>query len=153
MQKVQTIRVYALVVNKRNEVLLSDEKPLDNQITKFPGGGMEFNESVYETLHREFTEETGKACRVKEHFYTTDVAPNHFLLENHQIFAVYYLAEYNPPKSFVIHNRRFAKPDMKRGEQSYWWCPVDKLKPDIFTLPSDKEAAKRLKKIQNKDEQ
>jgi len=38
------LRVYGILINQHNEVLLSDEFMLDMKMTKFPGGGLNFGE-------------------------------------------------------------------------------------------------------------
>jgi hypothetical protein len=44
------IRVYALILNRQNEILLSDEFRMENAVTKFPGGGLEYGEGTLECL-------------------------------------------------------------------------------------------------------
>ena len=51
------LRVYGLLINELNQVLISDENRNGFAFTKFPGGGMEFGEGFKETLIREFQEE------------------------------------------------------------------------------------------------
>ncbi|NBQ56567.1 MAG: NUDIX domain-containing protein [Verrucomicrobia bacterium] len=52
-----TIRVYGLLLNKNNEVLISDEHRDGLSFTKFPGGGLEFGEGIGSALIREYREE------------------------------------------------------------------------------------------------
>jgi 8-oxo-dGTP diphosphatase len=67
------IRVYGIIVNNNNEVLLFDEHQHGMQMTKFPGGGLEFGEGTIEGLMREFKEEcNGQEIKNINHFYTTD---------------------------------------------------------------------------------
>jgi len=66
------IRVYGLVLNDKNELLVTDEYCQNRYMTKFPGGGLEFGEGLIEGLQREFIEESGQAIEVISHFYTTD---------------------------------------------------------------------------------
>ena len=67
-----TIRVYAIIINNKNEILLSDEFQMGMKMTKFPGGGMEFGEGTIDCLKREAIEEFGQEIEVLDHFYTTD---------------------------------------------------------------------------------
>jgi 8-oxo-dGTP pyrophosphatase MutT (NUDIX family) len=69
------IRVYALILNGENEVLLSDEYQMDMKMTKFPGGGMEYGEGTIDCLQREAMEEFGQSLINIRHFYTTDYYP------------------------------------------------------------------------------
>ena len=48
------IRVYGILLNDRNEVLVSDECRNGYSFTKFPGGGLEFGEGLVDGLKREF---------------------------------------------------------------------------------------------------
>lgn len=66
------IRVYGIYINEREEVLLSDEFIYGREVTKFPGGGLEFGEGTRECLEREMMEETGHRFEVLDHLYTTD---------------------------------------------------------------------------------
>ncbi|MEA1897374.1 MAG: NUDIX domain-containing protein, partial [Bacteroidota bacterium] len=65
------IRVYALIINNKNEVLLSDEFRLGTKMTKFPGGGLNFGEGPVDCLKREAIEEFGQEIDISDHFYTT----------------------------------------------------------------------------------
>ena len=53
------LRVYGLVINEQQEILLSDERRGGISFTKFPGGGVNENEGILDALHREFREELG----------------------------------------------------------------------------------------------
>ncbi len=66
------VRVYGILVNDKNQILLSDEIIRGNFYTKFPGGGLEIGEGTRECLKREFKEEMNLEVEVEKHFYTTD---------------------------------------------------------------------------------
>jgi len=51
------LRVYALIINDNNEVLVSDERRHGRSFTKFPGGGLEWGEGLKDGLVRELSEE------------------------------------------------------------------------------------------------
>ena len=40
------LRVYGILINKQQQVLVSDEYIRGMYITKFPGGGLEFGEGI-----------------------------------------------------------------------------------------------------------
>jgi 8-oxo-dGTP pyrophosphatase MutT (NUDIX family) len=52
------LRVYGLLV-RDNKVLVAEEKVAGKKILKFPGGGVELNETPERALKREFIEECG----------------------------------------------------------------------------------------------
>ena len=67
------IRVYGIVINQNEEVLISDEFQMNMKMTKFPGGGLEYGEGIIDALKREFREEcNGQEIKNIKHFYTTD---------------------------------------------------------------------------------
>ena len=51
------IRVYGILINEKNQVLVADEYIRGGYYTKFPGGGLEFGEGTRDCLKREFKEE------------------------------------------------------------------------------------------------
>jgi len=44
------VRVYGLLINDRQEILISDEQEYGIQFTKFPGGGLEYGEGLTDGL-------------------------------------------------------------------------------------------------------
>src|SRR5688572_28349173 len=88
------VRVYGILINDRNEVLVADEAFTNGKrATKFPGGGLEFGEGLKHAVVREFKEETGIDVEVREHFYTTDFFVPSFFDDESQIISIYYLLE------------------------------------------------------------
>lgn len=85
------VRVYGILINENDQVLLSDELIKGMQTTKFPGGGVELGEGLRDALVREFKEECNVEVQVTDHFYTTDFfVPSRFDEES-QVISVYYL--------------------------------------------------------------
>ena len=141
-----TIRVYAIIINESNEVLLSDEFRLGMKMTKFPGGGLEFGEGTINCLKREAIEEFGQEIEVLEHFYTTDFYQQALHNANLQIFSIYYLAKFKDKIKFKISNKAFDFTNLKDGCQSFRWMQVKSLKKEDLTLPIDKIVIEILKK-------
>jgi 8-oxo-dGTP diphosphatase len=48
------VRIYGIILNAENEVLLTDEFQLNTKMTKFPGGGLKYGEGTIDCLRREF---------------------------------------------------------------------------------------------------
>ena len=87
------IRVYGILINEQQQVLVSDEFIRGAYITKFPGGGLEFGEGTRECLAREFMEEMQLKVKVANHIYTTDFYQQSAFNAAHQIISIYYFAE------------------------------------------------------------
>ena len=140
------IRVYALIINKKNEVLLSDEYVLDTLMTKFPGGGLEFGEGTIDCLKREAMEEFGQPIEVMLHFYTTDFFQKALFYENAQLISVYYIARFTDAIRFKVSNKLYDFPEKVNGSQSFRWKAITKLTSDDLTFPIDKKVAEMLKR-------
>lgn len=84
------IRVYGLLINEHNQILVADELIRGKYTTKFPGGGLELGEGLRDGLIREFMEECGVEVSVTDHYYTTDFyVPSDFDDES-QVISIYY---------------------------------------------------------------
>jgi 8-oxo-dGTP diphosphatase len=144
------IRVYALIINDKNEILLSDEYMLDTSMVKFPGGGLEFGEGTIDCLKREAMEECGQTLEVLEHFYTTDYFQPALFYDQAQLLSIYYKAAFTEPIHFRISETPFDFPPNINGSQSFRWKAIDKLDPQELTFPIDQRVAEMLKKKQKK---
>src|SRR6185312_7962200 len=83
------VRVYGILINNDNQVLISDEQEYGFRFTKFPGGGLEPGEGLIDGLKREFVEECNLNIEVISHFYTTDFYVKSAFNDS-QISSVYY---------------------------------------------------------------
>lgn len=84
------IRVYAIFLNEKNELMALDEGYAGEKLVKLPGGGLEFGEGTLECLHREFAEELNLKIEVLEHFYTQEDFLVSRFRENEQLLTIYY---------------------------------------------------------------
>lgn len=140
------IRVYGVIVNKNNEVLITDEFQLGEKMTKFPGGGLEFGEGTIDCLVREFKEEcNGQEIEDIQHFYTTDFYQKAFFYENCQLMSIYYLAKLKQPVKFKISTFPFDFEKPENGNQSFRWKKIKDLNASEFTFPVDKFVTEKLK--------
>ncbi len=146
-----TIRVYGILIDSNNRILVSDEYIRGDYFTKFPGGGLEFGEGTRDCLKREFMEETGLDITVGEHIYTTDIFQISAFNSRHQIVSIYYYVHTNEPINLPTKTKRFdfapeqtAEPK-GQAEVRRWvdWCD---LTPESVDLPLDKIVVKMLKK-------
>ena len=140
-----TIRVYALIINNRNEVLVTDEFQLNMKMTKFPGGGMQFGEGTLDCLQREMMEECGQELEDIRHFYTTDFYQKALFWDDYQLVSIYYLARLKEPDQLRVSTSAFDFAEMSNGNQSFRWVPAEVLNTGGFTFPIDKHVALLLK--------
>ena len=84
------IRVYAIYLNEKNELMALDEGYAGEKLIKLRGGGLEFGEGTIECLHREFAEELNLKIEVLEHFYTQEDFLVSRFRENEQLLTIYY---------------------------------------------------------------
>ena len=87
------LRVYGILVNDHQQVLVSDELVRGSYLTKFPGGGLEFGEGTRDCLRREFLEEMNLRVETGEHIYTTDYFQLSAFNPEHQIISIYYFVK------------------------------------------------------------
>jgi 8-oxo-dGTP diphosphatase len=139
------VRVYGLIVNDKNEVLLSDEYMLDTLMTKFPGGGLEFGEGTIDCLKREAIEEFGQELKITEHFYTTDFYQKALFYNDAQLISVYYFAEFTESPKFKISETAFDFAENINGSQSFRWKSIEELKEEDVTYPIDRVVVRLLK--------
>ena len=144
------IRVYGLFLNKKGQVLISDEYFLDTKMTKFPGGGLEFGEGTHDCLKREAIEEFGQEIEVLDHFYTTDYYQKALFYMDAQLFSIYYYARFKEEIKFPVSDKPFDFEEIKNGSQSFRWADINKSLIEMLNFPIDKKAAGLLiDKIEN----
>ena len=138
------VRVYGLLINDKNEILVSDEQEYGMQFTKFPGGGLEYGEGMTEGLKREFIEECNMAVEITDHFYTTDFFVKS-AFNNSQIISIYYMVKPAGSLNFAIKTQAFDFDDDAQGNrQAFRWKKLSELKPEDVTFPIDKYVVKLL---------
>ena len=139
------IRVYGIVTNDKDEVLITDEYLLDHKMTKFPGGGLQFGEGPAECIKREAREEFRQDIDIIDHFYTTDFFQQSFFHKDHQIISIYYLIKFKEPVRFRISGIPFDFPELKNGSRSFRWIKIKDLSDDLLTFPIDRHVASLIK--------
>jgi 8-oxo-dGTP diphosphatase len=145
-----TIRVYGIIINEQQQVLVSDEFIRGAYITKFPGGGMELGEGTRDCLKREIKEELNIDAEIGEHIYTTDFYQRSAFNTAQQIVSIYYFAKplepilvpfKQTPFDFAPH--QIADPN---GESEVFrLIDWDVFSEEMVTLPIDKVVARMLK--------
>ncbi len=144
------IRVYGLLINEQDQILVSDELIKGHYITKFPGGGLEFGEGIIDCLKREFMEETNNEIEVVDHFYTTDFFQQSAYNPSHQIISIYYLVK--PGHNFQLNTQTtpFEFVHHQDEAQSFRWIDLKNITIEDFSLPIDKIVAELLIKKHKK---
>lgn len=142
------VRVYGLLVNDQNEILISDEKTQNVSFTKFPGGGLEYGEGLIEALKREFMEECALEVEIVKHIYTTDFYEKSSFNES-QIISIYYQVRPLAPITFDIKISPFDFSAQKQQEKMevFRFVKLDSLVEEELTFKTDKAAWQAFKSI------
>ena len=136
-----TIRVYGILINEKEEVLLTDEFRMGKRMTKFPGGGLQYGEGTIDCLKREFIEELGQEPFNIKHLYTTDYYQSTALVDPpRQLISIYYTLDVEAPGRIEVTEKIFDFEDVE-GAQTFRWVPLIALSPDDVTYPVDKKVA------------
>ena len=134
------VRVYGLLINEYQEILVSDEQEYGMQFTKFPGGGLEYGEGMTDGLKREFVEECNAEVEVLSHFYTTDFFVKSAFNDS-QIISVYYVVRNIEPLELNFKTEVFDFDGEGDVLQAFRWVKLSELREDDFTFPIDKHVA------------
>ena len=138
------VRVYGLLINEQNQVLISDEQEYGMQFSKFPGGGLEYGEGLVDGLKREFVEECNVEVQVLSHFYTTDFFVKSAFNDS-QVISVYYIVRNLSPLNLLFKTVQFDFDGEGEILQSFRWIALADLTEDDVTFPADQYVVKLLK--------
>ncbi len=144
------VRVYGILINDQNKVLVTDEYRNGREMTKFPGGGMEFGEGTIECIKREAIEEFGQEIDVLCHYYTTDFFQASAFDARQQIVSIYYLIATKEPFRPPVTTLKFDFKNTVEGAQTFRWISLKDLSEEDLTFPIDKKVARMLMDALNK---
>lgn len=146
-----TIRVYGILINEQQQILVSDEFIRGMYVTKFCGGGLEEGEGTRDCLSREFMEEMNLRVLVEEHFYTTDFYQPSAFRKGDQIMSIYYKVKALESITAPLRSQpfQFDEREMKMynetGEtETFRFINLTDFNEDCMTLPIDKILARMI---------
>lgn len=146
-----TIRVYGILQDRDQGVLVSDEWIRGDRFTKFPGGGLELGEGTRDCLAREFLEEMNLRISVDDHLYTTDYFQPSAFNPEHQIISIYYFVTPLEPigvplrtKPFEFDQAELARYQRLQQTETFRFIPWGSFGPDALSLPIDRVVATQL---------
>ncbi|KRT13783.1 NUDIX hydrolase [Pedobacter ginsenosidimutans] len=138
------VRVYGLLINQNNEVLISDEEEYGFRFSKFPGGGLELGEGLIDGLKREFVEECDAEIEVLSHFYTTDFFEKSSFNDS-QVISVYYIVKEKAPLQLAFKDVIYDFDGEGEILQAFRWVKIEDLNIEDITFKTDKTVGQLLK--------
>lgn len=135
------VRVYGLLINADNQVLISDEQSGGKIFSKFPGGGLELGEGLIDALKREFMEECNAEVEVLDHVYTTDFYEKSSFNDS-QILSIYYIVKEVHPLELDFKTIPFDF--VGDSLQAFRWMDLKDLKVTDVTFKTDQKVVELL---------
>lgn len=138
------VRVYGILIDEQNRVLISDERTQNVSFTKFPGGGLEYGEGLIDALKREFMEECNLPIEIVKHVYTTDFYEKSSF-NSSQIISIYYQVKALEPLTIDLKEKAFDFSNKQNDlvidkEESFRLIDVNHLEENALTFKTDKVA-------------
>ncbi len=139
------VRVYGILRDPANRILVSDEMIRGLKVIKFCGGGLEQGEGIADCLKREFMEELQLPIRIKNHFYTTDFYQESAFKPGDQVISVYYEVEGLHQISIpILSDDKGDYFQRENDSEKFRWIELDEFSEDSVTLPIDKVVARMI---------
>jgi 8-oxo-dGTP diphosphatase len=146
------IRVYGILINDKQQILVADEYIRGGLYTKFPGGGLEFGEGTRDCLKRELKEELGIESEIGDHIYTTDYFQMSAFRPTDQIISIYYFAKQLEDLKVPVREKQYDFDEQQMdiykstGEtETFRWVDWNDLSEETVTLPIDKIVVRMIK--------
>ena len=137
-----TQRTYGILINKKKEVLISDEFRFGRYFRKFPGGGVEKGEGILDALKREFKEELSLEIDSHEFLFFNDYFQQSSFDPNIQVTCFYYLVKCSGARYLKLES--YEIPLTEDGEKQQW-ISINELNIETLTFPIDRDALRTLK--------
>ena len=136
------LRVYALLINEKQEILLSDENRFGKFFTKFPGGGVEHGEGIQDALFRELQEELHLEISSADFFYFNEFHQAS-AFDQSNLVAFYYIV--NIQKAAVQLQEEDYTIPFEQEQELQRWKAIQELQKDELTFPIDQKVLEKLK--------
>lgn len=137
------LRVYALITNEFNEILISDEYRFGQFFSKFPGGGVEANEGIKDALFRELKEEIQLDINSAELFYFNEFHQAS-AFDNSNLVAFYYRVSIKK-NNVLVTPGQYEIPFFEEQEKQRW-VRLQELEVSDLTFPLDRITLEKLQK-------
>ena len=137
-----TQRTYGILINKKQEILISDEFRFGRYFRKFPGGGVEKGEGILDALKREFKEELSLEIDSHEFLFFNDYFQQSSFDPNIQVTCFYYLVKCSGAQDLKLES--YEIPLTEDGEKQQW-ISINELNIETLTFPIDRDALRTLK--------
>ena len=137
-----TQRTYGILINKKQEVLISDEFRFGRYFRKFPGGGVEKGEGILDALKREFKEELSLEIDSHEFLFFNDYFQQSSFDPNIQVTCFYYVVKCSGAQDLKLES--YEIPLTEDGEKQQW-ISINELNIETLTFPIDRDALRTLK--------
>ena len=135
------LRVYGIIINKKDEVLVADERKYGRSFTKFPGGGLEWGEGQKEALKRELIEELYLDSEIGDLFYVNEFFQKSSFRDTDQVFCFYYRVSKIDFDKIPVSDHEV--PLTEEGEK-FRWIAISELNEEMFTFPIDKLVVSKI---------
>ena len=136
------LRVYALIIDESNRILVSDEFRFGTFFTKFPGGGIEQNEGIADALKRELQEELSAEMLDSSFFYVNDFHQVSSFDQNHSLVVFYYRVQIASPEKF---GQDYYPIPFSEETEKQRWISLNDLQEGDLTFPIDQLVLGKLK--------
>ena len=138
------LRVYALITNEFNEILVSDEYSFGKFFTKFPGGGVEDGEGILDALQRELSEELNLTEYALPQFFYFNEFHQASAFDSSNLVAFYYLVSIHKIE-VTLASEPYEIPFFEEQEKQRW-VALSELETSDLTFPIDRIVLEKIQK-------
>jgi 8-oxo-dGTP diphosphatase len=138
------LRVYALITNEFNEILVSNEYRFGKFFTKFPGGGVEDGEGILAALKRELSEELNLTEYALPQFFYFNEFHQVSAFDNSNLVAFYYLVSIQKIQ-VTLSSEPYEIPFIEEQEKQRW-VALSELETSDLTFPIDRIVLEKIQK-------